>query len=337
MKDCTIAPKVLFVRTKERAFIQRDIQLLSKHFDVKILDLEFRKENVVNLIDLFSLIKLFSWADVIFVWFASYHAVIALFLSKIFKKKFIVVVGGYEVAKVPEIGYGLLLNPFFSYMVKFILNNAELVLTVDESLKNDAIKNLEINGKNIITIPTGYDFEKFKPMGMKQDLVITVGYISQNTIKRKGFFTFVKAAELLPKIQFALIGEFSDNSIEYLRNIASKNVSFINYIPENELIMYYQRAKVYCQLSMYEGLPNALCEAMLCGCVPVGTDKCGIPKAIGTTGFYVPYGNTKKTVEAIMYALTSNNGSEARLRIEETFPIAKREKELVRIIKNIAK
>jgi len=44
----------------------------------------------------------------------------------------------------------------------------------------------------------------------------------------------------------------------------------------------------------YERLPNALhCEAMLCECVPVGTRYCGIPTAIGDTGLYVPYGDSK--------------------------------------------
>ena len=41
--------------------------------------------------------------------------------------------------------------------------NADLVLTVDESLKEDAIKNAGVNGENIITVPTGYDAKKWRP------------------------------------------------------------------------------------------------------------------------------------------------------------------------------
>ena len=47
---------------------------------------------------------------------------------------------------------------------------------------------------------------------------------------------------------------------------------------------------------MREGLPNALCEAMLCECVPVGTDVQGIRTAMGDAGFYVPYGDRKSVV-----------------------------------------
>jgi len=60
-------------------------------------------------------------------------------------------------------------------------------------------------------------------------------------------------------------------------------IKFTGIVPDEELIKYYQKAKVY-QLSEYEGLPNALCEAMLCECVPAGTRYCGIPTAIGDTG-----------------------------------------------------
>jgi len=43
-------------------------------------------------------------------------------------------------------------------------------------------------------------------------------------------------------------------------------IKFTGLVPDEELIKYYQKAKVY-QLSEYEGLPNALCEAMLCECL----------------------------------------------------------------------
>ena len=267
-----------------------------------------------------------------FIWFAGGHAARVVFLSKLFRKKSIVVVGGYEVANVPEINYGLMLNPKSARRVKYVLENADLVLTVDESLKKDAINNARVNGKNILTVPTGYDYEKFEAKGEKEDLILTVAYVSKDTIKRKGLETFVEAAKYLPNLKFVVVGPHYDNSIRKLKSIASGNVKFTGFVPDEELIKYYQKAKVYCQLSRYEGLPNALCEAMLCECVPVGTRYCGIPTAIGDTGFYVPYGDPKATAEAIKEALKSDKGEKARKRIKKMFQIERREKELLRII-----
>jgi glycosyltransferase involved in cell wall biosynthesis len=328
--------KILFIRAFESSFIQKDVELLKKHFDVRVVDFVLSRKNLKStLMTIPNMIKGVLWADVTFSWFADTHAFWAVRLSKLFRKKAIVVVGGYEVAKIPEIGLGEVLNPKSARRVKFILQNADRVLTVDDSLKIDAIKNVGVNGKNIQTVPTGYDYEMFKPKGEKENLVLTVAYINDTTIKRKGLETFVKSAKYLPNAKFVIVGPHLDNSIDKLKSIAEHNIEFPGFISDEELSRYYQRAKVYCQLSRYEGLPNALCEAMLCECVPVGTKNCGIPTAIGDTGFYVPYDDPEATAEAIKKALKSDKGKEARERVKEMFPLEKREKELVRIINEI--
>jgi glycosyltransferase involved in cell wall biosynthesis len=220
--------------------------------------------------------------------------------------------------------------------VKYVLENADRVLTVDDGLKRDAIKNLGVDGKNIQTVPTGYDYEKFKPEGEKENLVISVS-IGDNweRIRLKGLDTFVKSAEFLPDVKFLVIGIQGD-ALNKLQDVATSNVEFTGFISDEKLLRYYQKAKVYCQLSMREGLPTALCEAMLCECVPVGTDVQGVRTAIGNAGFYVPYSDEKATAEAIKKALKSNKGKEARERIRNMFPMEKREKELIEIIKGCA-
>ena len=140
--------KILFVCTSKLSFIRKDLELLRKHFDVKVMDyfiLSIRGRPKDTLRTIFTLIKGILWADLTFSWFASTQAFWAVRLSKIFKKKSIVVVGGIDVAKVPEIGYGWMLNPRSARNVKYVLENVDRVLTVDESLKRDAIKNLDVN------------------------------------------------------------------------------------------------------------------------------------------------------------------------------------------------
>lgn len=321
--------KILFIRPWRSSFIQTDLELLKKHFIVKTVDFVLSRGDLsATFMTLFGLITGILWADLTFSWFASGHAFWAIRLSKLFRKKSVVVVGGYEVANVPDIGYGAVLDSKGSSYARYALINADRVLTVDESLKKDAIRNYGIDGDNIQTIPTGYDYEKFNSLGIKEDLVITVGYISEDVVKRKGFEVFIKAASYLPEVRFALIGKPIDGSINHLKKMAPNNVEFPGFVSNEELIRYYQRAKVYCQLSLYEGLPNALCEAMLCECVPIGTRACGIPTAMGDTGFYVPYGDPQRTAEAIKVAIKSDKGKDARNRIKESLPLQRREREL---------
>jgi glycosyltransferase involved in cell wall biosynthesis len=58
---------------------------------------------------------------------------------------------------------------------------------------------------------------------------------------------------------------------------------------------------------MREGLPNALCEAMLCGCIAVGSDVQGVRTAMGEHGFLVPYGDVAATCDAIRKALAADD------------------------------
>jgi len=138
----------------------------------------------------------------------------------------------------------------------------------------------------------------------------------------------------LPEVKFVVNG-ITGNALEKLKKIAPPNVNFVGPVTFEELIHLFQKSKVYCQLSMREGLPTAVCEAMLCECVPVGTEKYGIPIAMGDTGFYAPYGDEKSAAEAIKNALASDNGKIARERIKTMFPKTIREKGLLEVIKEL--
>ncbi|GAH44552.1 unnamed protein product, partial [marine sediment metagenome] len=167
--------------------------------------------------------------------------------------------------------------------------------------------------------------------------VVTVGNVTNSNLKRKGLETFVKAAAYLPDLRFVLIGEHRDNSINHLRAIKTQNVELIGYVNDEQLLEYYQKAKVYVQVSAHEGFGIAMAEAMSCGCVPVVTDRGAIPEVVADTGFYVPYDDPKTTAEAIKNALKSNKGGEARKRIEGNFTLAIRENRLIKIINEVTK
>ena len=327
--------KILFVPSSESSFIQQDIVLLRRYFDVRVVDFMLSRKDLVGTFG--TLLKVVAgvlWADLTFSWFAERHASWAVRLSKIFRKKTIVVVGGHEVAKVPEIGYGAMLNPKSTRIVKFILKNADKILAVSEFSKKEILKYTKPN--NVELVYNGVDCNKFKPEGEKEDLVITVGYtISDGTIKTKGLETFIKSAEYLPHTHFLIVGELLDSSAERLKTTAPSNVEFCGFVPQNELPKYYQKAKVYCQLSYRESFGMSLAEAMLCGCVPVVTNNAALPEVVGNSGFYVPYGDEKATAEAIKKALKSDKGRDARERIKDMFAVERREKELIEIIKEM--
>ena len=74
------------------------------NFDMKAAHYSGKKRMLKFLIET---IKGVLWLDTTFSWFADVHAFAAVLFSKIFKRKTIVVVGGYEVAKVLEVKEGI--------------------------------------------------------------------------------------------------------------------------------------------------------------------------------------------------------------------------------------
>jgi len=83
---------------------------------------------------------------------------------------------------------------------------------------------------------------------------------------------------------------------------------YLGLLPHAEVLKLLEEQDVYLLTSEFEGMPNALNEAMGRGCVPVVTDiRSGIPELIhdGVNGYRVPVGDIQMFTERIAF-LQSN-------------------------------
>jgi glycosyltransferase involved in cell wall biosynthesis len=326
--------KIFFLPESESPFVKRDLNLLQRRYEVRTLRVIFSKRRIMKSIwCLFKTIREVFWADLTFSWFAGTHAFFLVFFSKLFGKKSTIVVGGYEVANLQEQNYGYLLKRKNLFKLKYTLANASLVLAVSDYIFKEIGKFSKT--QNVKILYNGVDTDRFhKPNGIKKEnLVITVAYKNPN-IKIKGLDTFLAVSSELPDVKFMLIG-LNRELIKQLEKEAPKNVEFVPTISATELIALYQRAKVFCQLSFIEGFGMALAEAMSCECTPVVTSLGALPEIVGKTGFYVIYGDTDSTVQAIKKALTFESGKMARKRILKYFNSKNREKKLIDLLDSL--
>ena len=321
--------KIVFIYYDFSSFVKQDYEILSKHFEVE-------KVNYRTPKDIFKMARAIFNSDLTYAWFASGHSFIAVLLSILLRKKSVVIVGGYDVAFAPEINYGqYTLGWHKRKYADFVLKNADLVLAVSEFTKKEAI--VRVTSQKIKLIYNAIDTDKFVPGSEKKNLVITVASGTKNVIKLKGIDTFAKAAEHIPGTRFLVLG-LSDKDREFLgAKCPSPNLELSGYMSQTDLIKYYQKAKVYCQLSYRESFGVALAEAMACGCVPVVTERAALPEVVGNTGIYVPYDDEKATAKGIEEALRSDKGRKARERVESHFTGKRRETELVKAVRMIAK
>jgi glycosyltransferase involved in cell wall biosynthesis len=324
--------KIVFIGSISSSFIKNDYETLTEYFDVDIICPPKKKIGWLRFI--FIAARKIKQCDAAFSWFAGPHSAFAVFFSKLFKKKSIVVVGGYDAAYFPEINYGAFTNIKEKIPAKYVYKNVDKILVVAPALKENIIKNAKVIGNNIDYLPTGFNPDYWKPGVKKENVVLTVAMAKNMlVVKLKGLDVFVKAAANITETKFILVG-VKNEAKRYLSSISSKNVELIEFLPRDRLLQHYQMAKVYCQLSLDEGLPTALCEAMLCGCIPVGSRAAGVITAIGDTGLYVEYGDEKGTADMIKKALDSrdNLGKKARERIKNSFPETRRKEELKKLI-----
>jgi len=116
-----------------------------------------------------------------------------------------------------------------------------------------------------------------------------------------------------------------------VRRRSPENVDITGRVSREELRRLYRASSVYFQPSRVEGLPNAVCEAMLCGCVPVCTDVGGMKTPVSGNGYLVPWGDPAGLASAIMNARARapEAGQRARDSIASRFTPDRRERGLL--------
>lgn len=87
----------------------------------------------------------------------------------------------------------------------------------------------------------------------------------------------------------------------------AQRIIVTGHLSNSGLVAQYLRlCDVYLQPSLWEGMPNALLEAMACGCCCIASDAGGIPEVIlhGENGFMLPRSQLHKLGEAVLECLT---------------------------------
>ena len=247
--------------------------------------------------ELFFLVLHIRKYDAVYVWFGDYHSLLPVIFAKWFRKKSFVVIGGYDVSTLSEYNYGAFNKPIRSFFTKNTFKNADLCLPVAEALR-DKLRMICPLAK-AETLSTGVDSDQFNFTGyLRAKRIITVsGTDNQQRLMIKGLDRFRALAEQLPEFECIIIGA-SEGVKPYFEPLPS-NLMLLPPQPFEQISQYYQNASFYAQLSRSEGLPNALCEAMMCGCIPVGTDVGDIRVTIGDTGITLTEWNPEQAIDFI--------------------------------------
>ncbi|MEJ2633716.1 MAG: glycosyltransferase family 4 protein [Calditrichia bacterium] len=330
---------ILFIHKGFSTFVETDYKLLSDEYPVLDFYYNPRKGilyNILNQIALFGWLLKNIWeAKAVFIWFADYHSFFPVLFANLLKKKSYLVLGGYDVAYLPEINYGSFNNKIRAFFTRYSIRHSTLNLPVVDSVLDEALE--RVPDANIKVLYTAYKAENFFPDNKSKDrLILTVALVNDKLrMKLKGMDIFIEAARKIPEYRFMIIG-MSEQLSSTLKDLPP-NLTILGAVAHDSLLKYYQRAKIYAQFSMREGLPNTVCEAMLCECIPVGANVGGIPVAIDDAGFLMRERNIDAATKIIRLAMQTDDeiGKKARHRIIENFSLEKRKLGLMTLLQGL--
>jgi glycosyltransferase involved in cell wall biosynthesis len=324
-------PKILFISSFSTPFIQDDLDLLERFCRVQ-------RQIGSGFIQSIRIIVSCFKNDITFCWFASTYASIAVVMMKLLHRRSIIVIGGVDVAKDEKLQYGIWLVPWKARFVRYALKHASKIIAVDDSLAEKARQLAGYNGENIEIVPTGYDihFWRISEIRKTQSVLTIATTEDERRLRVKGIDVLLEAARLLPNIPFTIIG--LTEKIVLGLNVPT-NVELLPSMDRKSLLPYYQRTKVYCQPSRHEGMSNVLCEAMLCGCIPVATNVGATQSVLNDEGILVSPGDVSALASALQRALqlSEEKGHKARERIASRFTQRQREQKLIEILWKVSR
>jgi glycosyltransferase involved in cell wall biosynthesis len=324
--------RVLFLTTEDGTFVTKDKEILKQQYEVTHLNIDLRTEPH-RIVELIHEIRAH---DLVFGWFITPTNSIATILASVMNTPTILIAGGYDVARVPKIGYGLTLDKKYYYLTKISLCLADRVLAVSNSNKKEVLRLCSVADVNTIYVGA-VDTETFCPDRAKKepDLVLSVGTIKESNLRKKGLKYFAQASRICEDKRFVLIGEKRDSeAVKELVDIAGNNFHMPGYVSYESLLDYYKRAKVYVQPSIHESFGVSVAEAMACECVPVVARNGALPEVVGDTGVYLDGVAPTQLKNAIEEASTMD-GAPARERVVEKFRRERRSEELLQQISSL--
>lgn len=305
---------VLYFHTGLSSFVEKDIQILEEHYEVTIYHFNVRDKwkTPFELIRQFFFLLKTPKSTIIVSQFAGFHTILPSLFTWITKRKSVIVLGGTDCVSFPSINYGNFNRLFLGMATSFSLKRASILLPVHDSLvkydysyqPNDYPQQGYLAHRPGIKTPVevvynGYNSTHWTIGQQEREplsfVTIGAGLGSRFGVPLKGIDIIVDLARVTPKCAFYIVGGVGLTIADL-----PKNIHLLDKIPNDQLNTFLQTKQFYLQLSMSEGFPNALCEAMLSGCIPIVSNVGAMPFIVGNDGYILKH----KSVDELLAILT---------------------------------
>lgn len=196
-----------------------------------------------------------------------------------------------------------------NFFMKRLYKKADLVIPVSKEISKMLFEKYFISKSKLKVIYNPYDIidierlanedieDKYENFMRSEKIFISVG----RQVYQKGYWHLVKAFKLVlekePDAKLIIIGS-GNNDVKLMKlinDLGIENRVLLTGFQKNPF-KFIKKSQVYIMTSLFEGFPNALVEAMACGCPVISTDCKSGPKEILLENF-----NFNNTTEDILF------------------------------------
>jgi glycosyltransferase involved in cell wall biosynthesis len=336
-------PKLLLVTPSFPSFVLQDIKILTQKYDLTIDTYNWKRKElapVFMVMQFFNVLLNIGNVDLVLVHFGGYWSFFPALLGRLFRKPVYIVLHGTDCASIPELNYGSLRIPLLKWFCKNSYDWATGLFPVSDSLVNSGndffakgktiqngfLHHFPYLNKEYIIIHNGFDPKYWNTENKVVKKPRTfLAVFSAEQYMLKGGDLILELAKRFPDCNFKIAGMSKPETL----NGNYQNVKFLGKLNAEKIRNEYREAAFYFQLSVFEGFGCALCEAMLCGCTPIGSKVNIIPEIIGDTGYILEYRDInllEKLLRKILEIPTEDNfNHKARERIIEKYSMQSRQ------------
>ncbi|MGE5350219.1 MAG: glycosyltransferase family 4 protein [Actinomycetota bacterium] len=351
MKD-----KILFIFPEKSPFVNKDIAFLSRRYEV-VTPAHTWKNKVstpVNFLNqVFFLFRNIKGSKAVLVMFGGYWSFLPALTGRITRTPVYIIPGGTDCVSFPALGYGSLRKPLMREFIRWSFRLCTELLPVHQSLVLSEYSfhpGSDYRKQGFMfffpelrtpyrVIHNGFDPEFFKgdPEAKKAGSFIAIAPVgNMMRVRIKGVDLVIGLARRFPHCSFTIVGISGEVTAQL--GLLPPNLTLLQWLPQEKFIGLLAESQYVLQLSISEGFPNALCEAMLCHCIPIGSSVGPIPDIIGDTGYLMDNPDPDYLSSRIGEILSADPGIRrtmslnARERVASLFHIAAREKAFIDLL-----
>ncbi len=177
------------------------------------------------------------------------------------------------------------------------------VICISESTRRDVLRILGISPDKVHVVPVGVE-PAMKPLpraevdafrvkrGLPEEYLLYVGTLEPRKnipLLLRAYYVLLQAGRALPPLLVGGGKGWYYSAIEELISdlALGDHVRLVGYIPQEELALWYNGAKVFIFPSLYEGFGIPPLEAMACGVPVITSNTSALPEVVEDAGMMV--------------------------------------------------